>query len=152
MIYFIQRTTGGEIKIGTTVRLSKRLRQLEMEYEADLNVLAIQDGGRETENELHQRFDHLRITGEWFEPQDDLMDFILTSCREWDGTDEKPDTEVSVKIDETIYEKARVVAAGRGVKLSELLNNLLQETLSKEISLLLREFEASQQQEEIPFS
>jgi hypothetical protein len=41
MVYFIQGITGGLIKIGTTVRLTERLRTLCKEYGEELRVLAV---------------------------------------------------------------------------------------------------------------
>jgi len=42
----------------------------------ELILLAVIDGGREVEEELHARFADYRIRGEWFERCDELMDFI----------------------------------------------------------------------------
>ncbi|WP_437310639.1 GIY-YIG nuclease family protein [Sorangium sp. So ce388] len=41
-----------------------------------LCVLATMDGDRSTEAELHRRFHSYRLSGEWFKPEPDLMDFI----------------------------------------------------------------------------
>jgi hypothetical protein len=91
VIYFIKRPDDGRIKIGTTVRLSQRLRQLVAEHGNGLIVLAVTDGDRDIEQALHQRFAGLRIVGEWFEPGDDLLGFIVAEAREWDGSDEAPE-------------------------------------------------------------
>lgn len=92
MIYFIQRRSGGPIKIGTTVQLTQRLRQLCNDVGDNLRVLAITDGGRDEEKIFHDRFAHLRIgdsiLSEWFEPGDDLVGFVLSEGRCWDGIDE----------------------------------------------------------------
>lgn len=87
MIYFIRSRTG-RIKIGTTIRLSQRLKQLAAEHGQGLEVLAVIDGSHEAERCLHGRFAHLRSVGEWFEPGDDLLGFIVSDGRPWDGTDE----------------------------------------------------------------
>ncbi len=44
MIYFAQPVGGGNIKIGTTVRLSVRIAQLQTQYKTDLTVLGVMDG------------------------------------------------------------------------------------------------------------
>jgi hypothetical protein len=90
LIYFVQSPGGGRIKIGTTARLSERLRGLIRDYKTDLRVLAVTDGGAEHEKQLHARFGHLAIEGEWFEPGSDLLDFINREGHTWDGTDELP--------------------------------------------------------------
>jgi hypothetical protein len=87
LIYFI-RSSNGPIKIGTTIRLSTRLKQLVAEHGEGLEVLAVTEGSYEAESELHRRFSHLRVVNEWFEPGDDLMGFIIAEARPWDGIDE----------------------------------------------------------------
>jgi hypothetical protein len=94
LIYFIQATGGGPIKIGTTCRLTERLRYLRRETGEDLVALAVMDGGRKEEKALHRRFAHLRVEkyalSERFHPGDDLLDFIAVSGRPWEGSDEAP--------------------------------------------------------------
>ncbi len=87
MIYFV-RSPAGPIKIGTRIRLSQRLRQLASEHGPGLEVLEVADGSYEVERALHGRFAHLRQVGEWFEPGDDLLGFIASDARPWDGLDE----------------------------------------------------------------
>lgn len=88
MIYFVQPVGGGRIKIGTSMRLTKRLRRLVAETGQELRVIAVMEGGRGVESALHRKFHHLRAVGEYFEPGDDLLGFIVESAEEWDGTDE----------------------------------------------------------------
>ena len=87
MIYFI-KSPQGPIKIGTTIRLTQRLRALASEHGQGLEVLAVADGSFEVERNLHRRFAHLRKVGEWFEPGDDLLGFIVSDGKPWDGSDE----------------------------------------------------------------
>jgi hypothetical protein len=91
MIYFIRRPDGGPIKIGTTIRLTERLKQLIAEHGPGLEVLAVAEGSYDRERELHRRFSHLRHgRTEQFEPGDDLVGFIVAEGRAWDGSDESP--------------------------------------------------------------
>jgi T5orf172 domain len=87
LIYFI-KSPDGPIKIGTTIRLSERLKKLAAEYGEGLEVLAVTEGDRDIEQELHERFSYLRRVGEWFEPGDDLVGFIVAEGKPWDGADE----------------------------------------------------------------
>ena len=59
------------IKIGTTVDLRSRMQALGVD-----EVLHTIPGSYKLENELHRRFDHLRIKNEQFEPAPELLDFI----------------------------------------------------------------------------
>lgn len=132
MIYFLQSEDGGHIKIGTTIRLTERLKQLSKETGTRLRVLAITDGGYDTEGELHARFGHLRVADEreWFEPGDDLIGFIVTEGREWDGSDEAPLLR-SAKLDQDVIETARIVSAYRNEPMMDLLSSILRPILAK---------------------
>lgn len=57
-VYFAQ--LGDLIKIGVSVAPETRARALNAE------LLHVEDGGREREDELHSAFAHLRVRGEWF--------------------------------------------------------------------------------------
>jgi hypothetical protein len=94
MIYFIKRPDNGLIKIGTTVCLSERLKQLRYEVSANIRVLAIMDGSYPEESNLHHRFVHLRVGEsvlcEWFNPGSDLLKFIAIEGRRWKPEDDEP--------------------------------------------------------------
>lgn len=77
MIYFMQQPEGGPIKIGCTINLDYRRKQLETRYGCPLVVLATRDGGRDAEAEIHARFAPLRFgKTEQFRPGPDLLTFI----------------------------------------------------------------------------
>ena len=75
-VYFIRSGTGGPIKIGFSTYTPTRLRNLQMTSGQDLTLLATIPGDLHREHELHRRFRHLRIHGEWFRPESDLLGFI----------------------------------------------------------------------------
>ena len=112
MIYFIRRKDGGPVKIGTTIRLSQRLQSLCAEY-GELKVLAVVDGSFPEERGLHHRFAHLHKVGEWFEPGDDLLAFIVSDGKPWNGKDEYPvevvriGAEISPALDDALEDCAR---------------------------------------------
>lgn len=70
-IYFIR--FGGLVKIGFTTNLVQRLKALPHE-----ELLGIKPGTMADEKALHGRFAHLRRTGEWFNPERELLDYIET--------------------------------------------------------------------------
>lgn len=84
MIYFLQPIAGGAVKIGYSVDVEARHRQLENHYGQRLALLATMAGGPEEETAVHDRFAHLRIAGkgrrggfpEQFRPAPELMAFI----------------------------------------------------------------------------
>jgi hypothetical protein len=135
MVYFIQGITGGLIKIGTTVRLTERLRTLCKEYGEELRVLAVIDGSYQKEKSLHRRFSHINIENEWFSPSDDLLGFIVETGREWDGTDEaQPRNDEAIRIRSDVAAKARIAASYLGLSITDYVSNVLEPIVSKDIN------------------
>lgn len=135
MIYFVQcerstdRVFAGWIKIGTTVRLSARLKQIAADLGHSPTLLGILDGGSVEERALHRRFRRHRETGEWFAPHGDLLDLIRAEAREWDGADECKELCV-VKIRHETFASARIVAALRNQPMSDIISDILDPILS----------------------
>jgi hypothetical protein len=82
-VYFLQPPAGGPIKIGYTINLRMRLESLSAGQVDGLVVLATIPGNRLAEKEIHNRFAASRkygargvTVGEWFEPTQDLVDYI----------------------------------------------------------------------------
>lgn len=75
-VYFIQG--GDHIKIGiTNGPVAKRLKALSTAHHQELVLLATQeDASGKLEIELHERFAHLRVRGEWFRAEPDLLAYI----------------------------------------------------------------------------
>ncbi len=74
-VYFIRRSTdaSGPVKIGFTKHLPNRLRALYTATPGGVDLVAeIQGGTRALETHLHERFSHLRLSGEWFHSDDEL--------------------------------------------------------------------------------
>lgn len=77
MIYFLQSPEGGTIKIGHSINVPGRIKQLEAHYGQPLALLATMPGGRDEEQELHARFATARIgRTEQFRPVAEIMAFI----------------------------------------------------------------------------
>lgn len=118
-VYFIQAVGGGgPIKIGTTIRLSERLKQLIKDAGQPLQVLAVVDGGPAEEKQLHERFSHLRVVDEWFEAGDDLIGFIVAEASPWDGSDEPESSTKPVRLVLPAAEHERLERCARRIGLS----------------------------------
>lgn len=72
--YFIAKGWPGPIKIGKSKNPAKRLRQLQTASPERLHLVAYIEG--DVEKELHRRFHGDRIRGEWFEPEEWLLEWI----------------------------------------------------------------------------
>lgn len=75
-VYFIQAESGGPIKIGKAVDPWQRLSQLQTGRHEKLHVLAVMPGGLDAEKQLHKKFAAHRVMGEWFMPDEEILDFI----------------------------------------------------------------------------
>jgi hypothetical protein len=73
-VYFVQ-SSDFLIKIGTTTNIIKRLRILRT-YNPTIKVLLIKRGTIKNERKLHKKFDKYRFEGEWFEPSQEILDYI----------------------------------------------------------------------------
>lgn len=123
MVYFVQGIGGGSIKIGNTIQLSFRLKQLAKDHGREFRVLAVVPGRYAEENALHQRFSHIRVVDEFFLPSDELLGYIAEFGQEWDGTDES--RMVPLKVDADILRDSRIVCAITGEDIQDYVSRAL---------------------------
>jgi hypothetical protein len=79
MIYFIQGSLTGLIKIGHTTYIKSRFKALESACSEKIYVIKTIPGDSLAERRLHEKFFHLRYHGEWFYPGKDLLEYIAKS-------------------------------------------------------------------------
>lgn len=72
--YFVRRNSS--IKIGHTAIPKTRFKTLQVGFPEPLEVLAVVPNTIVTEPVAHQKFAHLRVSGEWFQASPELLDFI----------------------------------------------------------------------------
>lgn len=73
-VYFVG--AAGLIKIGHAKCVNARMSALQCGCPIQLHLALVIDGGRDREQELHDRFRHLRQHGEWFVHRGELAQFI----------------------------------------------------------------------------
>ncbi len=79
-IYFVQEGSKGPIKIGVSAEVACRFSSIQVGNPRRLRLLGTAPCyGKQLEIEIHRKFSHLRIRGEWFRPAPELLDFI-TKC------------------------------------------------------------------------
>jgi len=76
VIYFIENTDSGEIKIGYSRNPMARLRALQTATCAPLELLKVVEGDVSLERALHEKFRGGRRRGEWFDPTVGLLTYI----------------------------------------------------------------------------
>ena len=86
-LYFIQEGNRGPIKIGLSRKPYNRMRDLQIANASKLRMLwFFTPKSNKIENMLHNHFCDYKITGEWFEPVEDILQLILETIRHcWDG-------------------------------------------------------------------
>ncbi|MGE4419997.1 MAG: GIY-YIG nuclease family protein [Sulfurimonas sp.] len=86
MVYFIKNIDTGRIKIGFSDTPTKRLKELQTGNDNKLVLIKTIAGDKNKEASLHEMFSHLRSNGEWFDPDDELLQFIKeTNTKSLDG-------------------------------------------------------------------
>lgn len=76
-IYFLQSWGGGPIKIGICrIKPEDRIRTLQTGNPEPLRCIGLTYGLRAREKEIHQRFQKYRIRGEWFDPAEEILEFV----------------------------------------------------------------------------
>lgn len=78
-VYFA--AAGERIKIGWSRRVSGRLAQLQTGSAEPIRLLGTVAGGRALERRLHDQFDHLRLSGEWFSAAPELLNHVAHVCQ-----------------------------------------------------------------------
>ncbi len=78
VIYAIQGTSSGLIKIGTSTRHEMRLASLVAQAGQDFDILAIWKGTDVEEKALHEELWRWRVGYEWFLPDDQVVGWIHT--------------------------------------------------------------------------
>jgi len=76
-VYFVEAVGTNRIKIGITTNLSRRFYSLETDSPYKLNLIYAFPGYRNKEKEIHEKFKHLCVKGEWFKYADEIKDYIL---------------------------------------------------------------------------
>ena len=75
-VYFVQSGEGGLIKIGYTNQLKKRVSKMQTDSSKTLKVLFAMDASPLDEKLLHSGLSEFRVHGEWFQPTEELLEYI----------------------------------------------------------------------------
>ena len=79
VVYYVRRGDGA-IKIGTTTQLANRMAALRWQH-GPLEILLTHCGDGERERQMHARFARLRLEGEWFRAELELLMWIANVRR-----------------------------------------------------------------------
>lgn len=79
-IYFIQQGLSGPIKIGVSANPSRRLVNLQVANPFPLKIIGMIPGTVVEEEKIQKLFEKFRIQGEWFSPDEEIINFIKENC------------------------------------------------------------------------
>ncbi len=125
MIYFIQ-SENGPIKIGYSKSPKQRIHNLRSANSEKLTLIGTVSGSRDKELLLHKQFKHLLISGEWFKPEQDLLDYINTFS---EGLLEED------KIVLSHTAKNILIEIGRNIKLARLRRKIAIQSLAQQMGI-----------------
>lgn len=76
-VYFAQtRIDPTKVKIGFTSNVEARRANMSVSVPGGISIMATIEGGKETEQYLHEKFAAFNVGGEWFTLSDEVSDFI----------------------------------------------------------------------------
>lgn len=78
MLYAIQAGPGGAIKIGFSGRPDQRIKEIAISCPQEIQPLGVQAGSQQEERGIHAALASHRIRGEWFAPDQPVLDFVAT--------------------------------------------------------------------------
>ncbi len=122
MIYFLQiNGEGGPIKIGFAKSAIVRLKTLQRLFPYSLKLLATAEGSRSDELLCHNEFEDLCINGEWFRPEQRLLDRISALGM---GAADDASGFASMKVKREFLAWVKREAARRGLPMWDLVEDL----------------------------
>jgi hypothetical protein len=77
-VYFLRIGSDGPVKIGSSRDPEARQADLQTAHPGKLVLLGSVGGGRSEELRLHGKFSSLRLMGEWFRPDGELLEYIAS--------------------------------------------------------------------------
>lgn len=75
-VYFIRNRLTGNVKIGVSALVGKRLSELQTGSDGDLELIRTEIGDEKHERALHGRFASERLRGEWFKTDGSLGEYL----------------------------------------------------------------------------
>lgn len=94
--YFILGPEG--IKIGKSKSPNDRMEQLQLAHATELELMLAVPESQISEADAHAKFHHLRLSGEWFQPEQDLLSFIEDLRAEANPRRQRPPPHIEMMI------------------------------------------------------
>jgi hypothetical protein len=91
MIYVIVDETETCCKIGYSANPKKRCQDIQTSIPFNVELVIAVDGTIQDEKQVHRRFDHLRMKGEWFEYEDTIVKYLLPNGAYWNEREARLD-------------------------------------------------------------
>lgn len=85
-VYFVSAGEGGPIKIGWSQDVGRRIEELQTANPHNLILLATLRGTMADEARFHSMFARFQMQSEWFEPAQEILDFIESHVCKMSGS------------------------------------------------------------------
>lgn len=147
-VYFVEAVGTNRIKIGITKNINSRLSSLECNSPYKLNLIYAFPGYISKEKEIHKRFEHLRIKGEWFKYTNEVKQYILNLSSTIDtiymgviekikikGRNKKTNYNkpISLRVSSTVYTLLEDLSKRKDIEISALVRKALNEYIISEL-------------------
>ncbi len=126
MVYFIRHGLKGAVKIGTSLNVIDRLKTLQCAHPDDLYLIGAMVGDEDVEKKLHRQFSHLRIRGEWFRAENELLEYIAKN-RIWLA--EADYSDIALEADNDL--EVRILPVTLGIKVSHDYDHVVSKDVVK---------------------
>lgn len=110
--YFFQR--GSTIKIGHSAIPKQRISHIRSGSAEPVEVLAVIPNTIIDEATAHEKFAHLRISGEWFRAEPDLIEFILSVKVQAEALAPKPKNRAAAAAAKTLVKQLHALRKAHG--------------------------------------
>lgn len=150
-IYFILAKKTNLVKIGTTTNMKNRFSTLSTGSPYELELLYTFPGYKQKEKELHKKFEHLRVKGEWFNYTDEIKVFIgaleLVYAKNEEDTEIKKmniknnkrikhyNKNINVRICDELHKYLRLVSEAKDCKIGYAVREALEQYVKRELGI-----------------
>lgn len=145
-VYFIEAIGTDTIKIGVTTNMKTRVSALSSSSPFELCVVYYFPGSLQKEKELHKKFNHLRVNGEWFKYTDEIKNFISALKLVLSNKDDivvpkkrkkklANDKLFCLRMPSSLYVMLEAISEDKNIRVTSLVRNMLEKGVKEELDV-----------------
>jgi hypothetical protein len=131
VVYFARGLSSGNIKIGVSADPLRRIATIGRQNGEEMELLAVIPGSYHKEHQTHIQFSKFNLYGEWFEPAQEIFDFIDSLphsnrlCRRPSAKYYDNEKKIVVKLDKETYGRLQDAANDNNRNLANLAGDII---------------------------